>query len=72
MEHGGTGWTVVQKHIFDEECAAAAAPRPVAFGVNMVAPVIIKFGNQAQKDYYLPRILSSEDWWCQVRTRRGF
>jgi len=71
VEHGGTGWTVVQKHIFDEECAAAAPPRPVAFGVNMVAPVIIKFGNQAQKDYYLPRILSSEDWWCQGYSEPG-
>jgi alkylation response protein AidB-like acyl-CoA dehydrogenase len=70
-EHGGTGWSVVQKHIFDEECAAAGAPRLVAFGVNMVAPVIIKFGSQAQKDYYLPRILRSEDWWCQGYSEPG-
>jgi alkylation response protein AidB-like acyl-CoA dehydrogenase len=35
------------------------------FGVNMVAPVIMAFGNQAQKDYYLPRILNCDDWWCQ-------
>ncbi|WP_273209539.1 acyl-CoA dehydrogenase family protein [Marinobacter subterrani] len=70
-EYGGTGWSVVQKHIFDEECAAAGAPRLVAFGVNMVAPVIIKFGTRAQKDYYLPRILRSEDWWCQGYSEPG-
>lgn len=71
VEHGGTGWSVVQKHIFDEECAAAGAPRIVSFGVNMVAPVIIKFGTPAQKDYYLPRILSGEDWWCQGYSEPG-
>ena len=71
VEHGGTDWSVVQKHIFDEECAAAGAPRLVAFGVNMVAPVIIKFGTQTQKDYYLPRILRSEDWWCQGYSEPG-
>ncbi|MEP1581528.1 MAG: acyl-CoA dehydrogenase family protein [Marinobacter sp.] len=64
-EYGGTGWTVVQKHIFEEECAAFGAPRVISFGVNMVAPVIIRFGTEAQKAWYLPRILSGEDWWCQ-------
>ena len=71
VEHGGTGWSVVQKHIFEEECAAHGAPRLISFGVNMVAPVIIKFGTQAQKDYYLPRILSGEDWWCQGYSEPG-
>lgn len=64
-EYGGTGWTVVQKHIFEEECAAFGAPRVISFGVNMVAPVIIRFGTEAQKAWYLPRIHSGEDWWCQ-------
>ena len=64
-EYGGTGWTPMQKHIFEEECAAAGAPPVIAFGVTMVAPVIMAFGNQEQKDYYLPRILRSDDWWCQ-------
>ena len=65
VEYGGTGWTPLQKHIFDEECALGAAPPVINFGVNMVAPVIIEFGTEAQKQQYLPRILSSEDWWCQ-------
>jgi alkylation response protein AidB-like acyl-CoA dehydrogenase len=65
VEHGGTGWTPMQKHLFEEECAAAGAPPVIAFGVTMVAPVIMAFGSDAQKDYYLPRILRSDDWWCQ-------
>jgi len=63
--YGGTGWDPVQRYIFDEECAMAGAPPVVPFGVKMVAPVIMKYGSDEQKAYYLPRILSSEDWWCQ-------
>jgi alkylation response protein AidB-like acyl-CoA dehydrogenase len=71
VEHGGPGWTQVQRHIFDEECARAGTPQVLPFGVNMVAPVIMAFGSQAQKDYYLPRILSCEDWWCQGYSEPG-
>ncbi|MFZ2288441.1 MAG: acyl-CoA dehydrogenase family protein [Halopseudomonas yangmingensis] len=71
VEHGGTTWGPIEKHIFDEESAAAGAPRLVPFGVNMVAPVIIKFGTEEQKAKYLPRILSGEDWWCQGYSEPG-
>ncbi|MCY1338505.1 putative acyl-CoA dehydrogenase FadE17 [compost metagenome] len=71
VEFGGTTWGAVEKHIFDEECAAAGAPRTIPFGVNMVAPVIIKFGTQAQKEHYLPRILDGTDWWCQGYSEPG-
>jgi alkylation response protein AidB-like acyl-CoA dehydrogenase len=71
VEHGGTGWTPVQKHIFEEEMVAAGAPRILPFGVNMLGPVIVKFGTDAQKDYYLPRILSGEDWWAQGYSEPG-
>jgi alkylation response protein AidB-like acyl-CoA dehydrogenase len=70
-EYGGPDWTPVQRHIFDEECARAGTPPVLPFGVNMVAPVIMAFGSQAQKDYYLPRILSCEDWWCQGYSEPG-
>jgi alkylation response protein AidB-like acyl-CoA dehydrogenase len=70
-EYGGPGWTPVQRHVFDEECARAGTPPVMPFGVNMVAPVIMAFGSQAQKDYYLPRILSCEDWWCQGYSEPG-
>jgi alkylation response protein AidB-like acyl-CoA dehydrogenase len=70
-EFGGPGWTAAQRHIFEEECARAGTPPVMPFGVNMVAPVIMAFGSQAQKDYYLPRILSCEDWWCQGYSEPG-
>ncbi|APV49023.1 pimeloyl-CoA dehydrogenase large subunit [Betaproteobacteria bacterium GR16-43] len=70
-EFGGPGWTAVQQQIFDEECAAAGAPRILPFGVKMVAPVIMRFGNAAQKQHFLPRILSGEDWWCQGYSEPG-
>ncbi len=71
VEHGGTGWTAVQKHIFDEECWAAGAPRTVPFGLNMLAPVLMKFGSQEQQSHYLPRILDGTDWWCQGYSEPG-
>jgi len=43
----------------------------IPFGVNMVAPVITKFGSEEQRQYYLPRILSGEDWWCQGYSEPG-
>jgi alkylation response protein AidB-like acyl-CoA dehydrogenase len=70
-EHGGTAWTPVQRHIFEEVCAEAGAPPVVAFGVHMVGPVIIAFGNEEQKHHFLPRILSSEDFWCQGYSEPG-
>ncbi|TBW51869.1 pimeloyl-CoA dehydrogenase large subunit [Marinobacter halodurans] len=70
-EYGGVKWTAVQKHIWDEESCRYGAPRSIPFGVNMVAPVIIKFGSEEQKQHYLPRILSGEDWWCQGYSEPG-
>lgn len=70
-EFGGTGWTLAQRLLFDDECAIAGAPETVPFGLRMVAPVLMKYGTQAQKDHYLPRILSGEDWWCQGYSEPG-
>jgi alkylation response protein AidB-like acyl-CoA dehydrogenase len=70
-EYGGPGWTAVQQHIFDEECAAAGSPVVLPFGVRMVAPVIMRYGNEEQKRHFLPRILSGEDWWCQGYSEPG-
>ncbi|MEA1943320.1 MAG: acyl-CoA dehydrogenase family protein [Pseudomonadota bacterium] len=70
-EYGGPGWNAVQRHIFEEECAFANAPRIVPFGVGMLGPVLIKFGSDEQKAEILPRILSGEDWWCQGYSEPG-
>jgi alkylation response protein AidB-like acyl-CoA dehydrogenase len=68
---GGAEWNAVQRHIFEEECARANAPRIVPFGLSMLAPVLQKFGTRAQQEHYLPRILSGEDWWCQGYSEPG-
>jgi len=68
---GGAGWSVVQQHIFDEEGAAIGAPPQIPFALRMVAPVLMTFGNAAQQEYYLPRIISGEDWWCQGYSEPG-
>jgi alkylation response protein AidB-like acyl-CoA dehydrogenase len=65
VEFGGTGWDPVRQYVFEEECAAAGAPRLLPFGLKMVGPVIMRFGNEAQQRRFLPRILSGDDWWCQ-------
>jgi alkylation response protein AidB-like acyl-CoA dehydrogenase len=70
-QFGGTGWGPVQLHIYDEEAAGAGAPRTIPFGLKMVAPVIMAFGNTAQQQRFLPRILSGEDWWCQGYSEPG-
>lgn len=73
VEYGGTGWSAVQRIIFEEECAMADAPFHIlaGSGISMVGPVIYTFGSPAQKAHYLPRIRSGEDFWCQGFSEPG-
>ncbi|MEA3540952.1 MAG: acyl-CoA dehydrogenase family protein [Pseudomonadota bacterium] len=71
VEWGGTGWSVMQRFIFETEVALAHAPRIVPFGLSMLAPVLIKYGSEAQKRHWLPRILDGTDWWCQGYSEPG-
>ena len=71
QEYGGTGWTPVQRYIYDQEMSGAGAPIVVPFGPKMLAPVIMKFGTEAQKKKYLPDILASNTWWCQGYSEPG-
>ncbi len=70
-QYGGPGWNAIEKFIFENECALAHAPRIVPFGVNMLGPVLIKYGSEAQKRHWLPRILDGSDWWCQGYSEPG-
>ncbi len=70
-EHGGTGWTPMQKFIYENERCDAGIPDVVPFGLKMVGPVIFTFGNDEQKERFLPRILRSDDWWCQGYSEPG-
>jgi alkylation response protein AidB-like acyl-CoA dehydrogenase len=70
-EWGGTGWDVTQRYIFEEECGYVGAPPVIPFGLRMCAPVLFRFGTDAQKQRFLPRIYKGEDFWCQGYSEPG-
>lgn len=71
QEYGGTGWDVTRRHVFEEECIKAGAPVIWVSGIQLVGPVVMEFGTQAQKDLFLPAILSSEHYWAQGFSEPG-
>jgi alkylation response protein AidB-like acyl-CoA dehydrogenase len=68
--YGGPGWNAIQRKIFDEECFLGGAPRLIPH-VNMICPVLQKFGSAEQKERFLPRIWRLQDWWCQGYSEPG-
>jgi hypothetical protein len=70
-EWGGTGWNVVQRYIFEEELGYAGSPPLIPFGLSMCGPVLLRFGSDAQKKRFLPRIYHGEDFWCQGYSEPG-
>ena len=70
-EYGGTNWNPAQKYIFAKELAEAEAPSIIPMGLAMLGPVLLGYGTQEQKDYYLPRMISGEDYWCQGYSEPG-
>ena len=70
-EHGGPGWTPMQRFIFDQEMTLAGAPPLSAFGLTMLAPVLIAYGTPEQQKTHLPKILSGEIFWCQGYSEPG-
>ena len=71
VEYGGTGWSQLQRFVYSIELGNNTVPTLPPFGTSMVGPVLYTFGSQAQKDLYLPRILSGEDFWCQGFSEPG-
>jgi alkylation response protein AidB-like acyl-CoA dehydrogenase len=70
-EWGGTGWNVVQRYIFEEELGYAGSPPLMPFGLSMCGPVLLRFGSEAQKKRFLPRIYNGDDFWCQGYSEPG-
>src|SRR5690242_21866983 len=66
-EWGGTGWNVVQRYLFEEELGFAGSPPLIPFGLTMCAPVLLRFGSEAQKKRFLPRIYNGEDFCARLR-----
>ena len=65
VEWGGKDWTPLQRHIWREEMQLACVPEPLAFNTSMIGPVIASFGNQEQKERFLPKTANLDIWWCQ-------
>lgn len=70
-EYGGTGWDLTRRYIWSTETTLAGAPSLAPMGLGMCGPMLIGYGTEAQKAYYLPRILSGEDYWCQGYSEPG-
>ena len=70
-EDGGTGWSAVQRYLFDKECALAGAPPLSVLSLKLIGPIICTFGTPEQKARFLPRILSGADSWCQGYSEPG-
>ncbi|WP_422019809.1 acyl-CoA dehydrogenase family protein [Pyruvatibacter mobilis] len=70
-EYGGTGWDLMRQYIFASELSKAGAPSLSPMGVGMIGPALIGYGSQQQKEFYLPRIRSGEDFWCQGYSEPG-
>ena len=64
-EDGGMGWTPMQTYLYEKEVALAGAPKPAPVSLALIGPVLCKYGSPAQKERFLPRIRSGEDFWCQ-------
>ncbi|MGE5096480.1 MAG: acyl-CoA dehydrogenase family protein [Betaproteobacteria bacterium] len=71
VEWGGTGWDVVRRYIFEEECGYAGAPPLIPFGITMCAAVLFRFGTPQQQRRFLPRIYNGDDFWCQGYSEPG-
>jgi len=70
-EYGGTDWNETQKYIFSSECARAGAPNLIPMGLAMIGPLLLGKGSKEQKDYYIPRIINGDDYWCQGYSEPG-
>jgi alkylation response protein AidB-like acyl-CoA dehydrogenase len=69
--YGGCEWSPTQRYLYELERSYIGAPEVLPFGIKMVGPVIIRYGNDEQQARFLPRILRGEDWWCQGYSEPG-
>ncbi|KAA9150218.1 acyl-CoA dehydrogenase [Amycolatopsis acidicola] len=67
-EYGGAGLTQVEQVVLAEELARAGVPEGFendALGIKLLGNTLIVLGTEAQKEHFLPRILSGEYVFCQ-------
>ncbi|BDB27498.1 pimeloyl-CoA dehydrogenase large subunit [Cupriavidus sp. TA19] len=68
---GGAGWDAAEQQIFADECACAPAPPPHIFNITMLGPVLVHFGSDAQREYFLPKLLNADIQVCQGFSEPG-
>ncbi|MDK3023175.1 acyl-CoA dehydrogenase family protein [Cupriavidus taiwanensis] len=61
----GCDWSPERRAVFQEELVLAHAPESGGITFEMIGPILIRYGTPAQQQYFLPRILNQEHWWCQ-------
>ncbi|HEX7648441.1 MAG TPA: acyl-CoA dehydrogenase family protein [Noviherbaspirillum sp.] len=64
-EYGGLAWSPLERFVFEDELARHGCPWVIPFGVKYVGPVIYAFGSEAQKQRFLPKIVTTEEFWAQ-------
>ena len=65
VSYGGCDWSLTQHYIFSRESTLAGAPPLSPMGIRMVAHAIMAYGTPQQKEFFLPRILTGEVFFCQ-------
>ena len=60
-ECGGQGASHIRQMVFNEETAYRGVPAVE----GLVAPILMTYGTDYQKEYFLPRIARAEITWCQ-------
>ena len=71
VEHGGMGLDAAKHIVYVEEWARLGCPRITDHGIGLTGPLLIEFGTEAQKEFFLPRILTGEHVWCQGYSEPG-
>jgi alkylation response protein AidB-like acyl-CoA dehydrogenase len=70
-EHGGLDWSTLERFVLEDELGRAGCPWLIPFGVKYVGPVIYTFGDERQKQRFLPPIVAADEWWAQGYSEPG-
>ena len=71
VKFGGPGWTPTQHYIWEQETAKANIPFDIPFGLGMLAPILMGYGNKEQQERFLPAIRERTVNWCQGYSETG-
>jgi acyl-CoA dehydrogenase len=70
--YGGGGLSKDEARVLREEMAALHCRSPLtSFGISMLGPALLKYGNEAQKKEHIPKIVRGEIRWCQGYSEPG-